>query len=177
LSALSPLSAPVRAVLGPTNTGKTHLAVDRLLAHGTGAIGLPLRLLAREIYDRMVAAKGERACALITGEERIRPDTARYFACTVEAMPREDFDFLAIDEVQLAADPDRGHIFTDRILHARGRHETMLLGADTMRSALRALDLDIDTERRHRISSRCSARPTPARPIWPWSGCWAMRLA
>jgi ATP-dependent RNA helicase SUPV3L1/SUV3 len=120
-------------------------------------IGLPLRLLAREIYDRMVREKGPAACALITGEERIRPERARFFACTVEAMPQafsdtEPFDFVAVDEVQLAQDPDRGHVFTDRILHARGRHETMLLGADTMRPALRDLDLDVDTERRERFS-------------------------
>jgi len=148
-------------VLGPTNTGKTHLAVERMLAHGTGMIGLPLRLLAREIYDRMVKQKGERACALITGEERIRPPNARYFACTVEAMPvSEGADFVAIDEIQLAQDPDRGHVFTDRILHARGRHETMLLGADTMRPALERLDLDIDGERRERFSQLSYAGPT-----------------
>jgi ATP-dependent RNA helicase SUPV3L1/SUV3 len=127
--------------------------VERLLAHGTGMIGLPLRLLAREIYDRMVRQKGERACALVTGEERIIPPGARYFSCTVEAMPiSEGADFIAIDEIQLAADPDRGHVFTERILHARGRHETMLLGADTMRPALQSLRLDIDTERRERFS-------------------------
>jgi ATP-dependent RNA helicase SUPV3L1/SUV3 len=147
-------------VLGPTNTGKTHLAVERLLAHGTGMIGLPLRLLAREIYDRMVKQKGERACALVTGEERIWPEGARYFACTVEAMPLSmDVDFLAVDEVQLAQDPDRGHVFTDRILHARGRHETMLLGADTMRQALKALDLDVDAERRERFSQLSYSGP------------------
>ncbi len=131
-----------------------------MLAHGTGMIGLPLRLLAREIYDRMVREKGPKACALITGEERIRPDTARYFACTVEAMPvSEGADFMAIDEIQLATDPDRGHVFTDRILRARGRHETMLLGADTMRPALQALDLDIDGERRERFSQLSYAGP------------------
>ncbi len=147
-------------MLGPTNTGKTHLAVERMLAHGTGMIGLPLRLLAREIYDRMVREKGPKACALITGEERIRPDTARYFACTVEAMPvSEGADFMAIDEIQLAQDPDRGHVFTDRILHARGRHETMLLGADTMRPALERLDLNIDGERRERFSKLSYAGP------------------
>jgi ATP-dependent RNA helicase SUPV3L1/SUV3 len=138
--------------------------VERLLAHGTGAIGLPLRLLAREVYDRMVRQKGERACALITGEERIRPEHARYFACTAEAMPpafgpNDPFDFVAIDEIQLASDPDRGHVFTDRILHARGRHETMLLGADTMRPALQALDLDVDAERRDRFSQLSYAGP------------------
>jgi ATP-dependent RNA helicase SUPV3L1/SUV3 len=151
-------------VLGPTNTGKTHLAVERMLAHGTGAIGLPLRLLAREVYDRMVREKGAKACALITGEERIRPDTARYFACTVEAMPQtgingEPLDFIAVDEIQLATDSDRGHVFTDRILHARGRHETMLMGADTMRPALQALDLEIDSERRERFSQLSYAGP------------------
>jgi ATP-dependent RNA helicase SUPV3L1/SUV3 len=123
-------------------------------------IGLPLRLLAREIYDRMVREKGERACGLITGEERIRPEGARYLACTVEAMPAaEGADFMAIDEIQLATDPDRGHVFTDRILHARGRHETMLLGADTMRPALQALDLEIDAERRERFSQLSYAGP------------------
>lgn len=132
-----------------------------MLAHGTGMIGLPLRLLAREIYDRMVKVKGEKACALITGEERIRPEGARWFACTVEAMPvSEGADFIAIDEIQLAQDPDRGHVFTDRILHARGRHETMLLGADTMRPALERLDLDIDGERRERFSQLSYAGPT-----------------
>jgi ATP-dependent RNA helicase SUPV3L1/SUV3 len=131
-----------------------------MLAHGTGMIGLPLRLLAREIYDRMVKEKGPKACALITGEERIRPDTARYFACTAEAMPvNEGADFIAIDEIQLTTDPDRGHVFTDRILRARGRHETMLLGADTMRPALQALDLDIDGERRERFSRLSYAGP------------------
>lgn len=131
-----------------------------MLAHGTGMIGLPLRLLAREIYDRMVKQKGEKACALITGEERIKPPNARYYACTVEAMPvSEGADFMAIDEIQLAQDPDRGHVFTDRILHARGRHETMLLGADTMRPALERLDLNIDGERRERFSQLSYAGP------------------
>ena len=131
-----------------------------MLAHGTGMIGLPLRLLAREIYDRMVKEKGAKACALITGEERIKPPGARWYACTVEAMPvSEGADFMAIDEIQLAQDPDRGHVFTDRILHARGRHETMLLGADTMRPALQRLDLDIDGERRERFSKLSYAGP------------------
>jgi len=131
-----------------------------MLAHGTGMIGLPLRLLAREIYDRIVKIKGAKACALITGEERIRPEGARYLACTVEAMPvGEGADFVAIDEIQLAQDPDRGHVFTDRILRARGRHETMLLGADTMRPALQRLDLNIDGERRERFSQLGYAGP------------------
>ena len=109
------------AVLGPTNTGKTHLAVERMLGHASGMIGLPLRLLAREIYDRIVKARGVNAVALITGEEKIVPPRAHYFVCTVEAMPlNREVEFLAIDEVQLVADPERGHLFTDRLLHARG---------------------------------------------------------
>lgn len=130
----------VTAVLGPTNTGKTHLAIERMLGHQSGLIGLPLRLLAREVYDRIVARVGADAVALVTGEEKIKPDRARYFVCTVEAMPREaDVEFLAVDEVQLAADPERGHVFTDRILHVRGKHETLLLGAQTMREAISEL--------------------------------------
>ena len=127
----------VTAVLGPTNTGKTHLAIERMLGHDTGLIGLPLRLLAREVYDKIAARVGADTVALITGEEKIKPERPRYFVCTVEAMPREaDVDFLAIDEVQLAADPERGHVFTDRLLHVRGRQETLLLGAQTMREAI-----------------------------------------
>src|SRR5690606_33117275 len=122
----------VIAVLGPTNTGKTHLAVERMLGHRTGIIGLPLRLLAREIYDRVVQAKGTGAVALVTGEERILPRDPSYFVCTVESMPLDRrFAFLAVDEIQLAADPERGHVFTDRLLRARGDAETMFLGAET----------------------------------------------
>ena len=109
------------AVLGPTNTGKTHLAVERMLGHASGMIGLPLRLLAREIYDRVVKARGAAEVALITGEEKIVPLRPRYFVCTVEAMPLDlKSSFLAIDEIQLCGDPERGHVFTDRLLHARG---------------------------------------------------------
>jgi ATP-dependent RNA helicase SUPV3L1/SUV3 len=127
----------VTAVLGPTNTGKTHLAIERMLGHDTGLIGLPLRLLAREVYDKVAARAGAANVALITGEEKIKPERPRYWVCTVEAMPRNaDVDFLAIDEVQLAADPERGHVFTDRLLHVRGRQETLLLGAQTMRDAI-----------------------------------------
>lgn len=143
----------LKAVLGPTNTGKTHYAIERMLGHASGMIGLPLRLLAREVYDKVVAQKGVAAAALITGEERIWPKTARYFICTVEAMPlNQRVDFLAIDEIQLAEDSDRGHVFTDRLLHARGQGETLLLGAETMRPMLRALDLDAETEPRERFS-------------------------
>ena len=128
------------AVLGPTNTGKTHLAVERMLGHATGMIGFPLRLLARENYDRAVRLKGGRAVALITGEEKILPARPRYFVCTVESMPLDrEVDFLAVDEIQLAADAERGHIFTHRLFHARGREETMFLGSDTIRPLIRRL--------------------------------------
>ncbi len=127
----------VTAVLGPTNTGKTHLAIERMIGHESGMIGLPLRLLAREVYDKIAGRVGVDKVALITGEEKIKPERARYWVATVEAMPRDiDVDFLAIDEVQLANDPERGHVFTDRLLHARGRSETLLLGAQTMRDAI-----------------------------------------
>jgi ATP-dependent RNA helicase SUPV3L1/SUV3 len=127
----------VAAVLGPTNTGKTHFAIERMLAHRSGMIGLPLRLLAREVYDRIVRIKGAAAAALVTGEEKIVPPDARYFVCTVEAMPLDlRTAFLAIDEIQLCADPERGHVFTDRLLHARGEEETLFLGAETMRGAI-----------------------------------------
>ena len=128
------------AVLGPTNTGKTHLAVERMLGHRTGIIGLPLRLLAREIYDRVVQARGRSRVALITGEEKIVPSNAAYVVCTVEAMPLDrNFAFLAIDEIQLAADAERGHVFTDRLLHARGSDETMFLGSETIRPLIKKL--------------------------------------
>ena len=133
-------SRHVTAVLGPTNTGKTHLAIERMLGHESGLIGLPLRLLAREIYDKIVARIGPRDVALITGEEKIKPERPRYYICTVEAMPRDvEVDFLAVDEIQLAADPDRGHVFTDRLFHSRGISETLLLGAQTMSDAIREL--------------------------------------
>ena len=128
------------AVLGPTNTGKTHYAIERMLAHRTGIIGLPLRLLAREVYDRIVGLRGPSVVALVTGEERIVPERTQYWVCTVEAMPVGlGADFVAIDEIQLCADPERGHVFTDRLLHARGHHETLFLGAATMRGAIAAL--------------------------------------
>ncbi len=150
----------VLAVLGPTNTGKTHFAVERMLAHRSGLIGCPLRLLAREIYDRIVAEKGAPAVALITGEERIQPPSARYFVATVEAMP-EDLEpsFLAVDEIQLCADPERGHVFTDRLLRARGRDETMFLGADTIRPLLKQLVPEAEVITRPRFSSLTYAPP------------------
>ena len=141
------------AVLGPTNTGKTHYALERMMAHKSGMIGLPLRLLAREIYDRILEKKPAHDVALVTGEEKIIPNKARYWVATVEAMPLErDVDFLAIDEIQLAADPERGRIFTSRLLHARGKSETLLLGADTMRPILQRLFRDIQFLSRDRLS-------------------------
>ena len=130
----------VTAVLGPTNTGKTHLAIERMLAHDVGIIGLPLRLLAREVYDKIAARVPAGQVALITGEEKIKPPSPRFYVCTVEAMPLElEADFVAVDEIQLAADGERGHVFTERLFHARGLNETLLLGAATMRDAIREL--------------------------------------
>jgi ATP-dependent RNA helicase SUPV3L1/SUV3 len=132
--------AGVTAVLGPTNTGKTHLAIERMLGHSSGLIGLPLRLLAREVYNKIADRAGSEAVALITGEEKIKPKSPRFWVSTVEAMPRDiDVSFLAVDEIQIAADLERGHVFTDRILHRRGRDETLLLGAATMRPMIEKL--------------------------------------
>ncbi|URD60281.1 helicase [Sphingomonas sp. KRR8] len=150
----------VRAILGPTNTGKTHLAIERMCAHSSGVMGFPLRLLAREVYDRVVRMKGEASVALITGEERITPPTARYWLCTVESMPvpnwqdeGQDFAFCAIDEAQLGTDPERGHVFTDRLLRARGREETLILGADTLRPLIRTLIPEAEIVTRPRFST------------------------
>ena len=152
----------VTAVLGPTNTGKTHLAIERMLGHQTGMIGLPLRLLAREVYDKIASRVGAANVALITGEEKIKPENARYWVSTVEAMPREiETDFLAIDEIQLAADPERGHVFTDRLLHARGREETLLLGAGTMREAISELIPGANFISRPRLSKISPSRRRP----------------
>ncbi|MDN5925919.1 MAG: helicase [Hyphomicrobiales bacterium] len=148
-----PSGRDVTAILGPTNTGKTHLAIERMVAHESGVIGLPLRLLAREVYGRVVEKVGAAQVALHTGEEKITPPGARFSVCTVEAMPREtDAAFVAIDEVQLAGDLERGHIFTDRILNLRGRQETLLLGAATMRGILERLLKGVSTVTRPRMS-------------------------
>lgn len=134
------LGSVITALLGPTNTGKTHRAILRMLEHDTGIIGLPLRLLAREVYDRIVAQIGSEHVALVTGEEKLIPRSPRYWVCTVEAMPRDlELDFLAVDEIQLIAHHERGHTFTDRLLHARGRKETWFMGADTVRPLLNQL--------------------------------------
>ncbi len=144
----------ILAVLGPTNTGKTHFAMERLLAHRSGIIGFPLRLLARENYDRAVAAKGIGKVALITGEEKIIPPGAQYFLCTVESMPLDrSVAFLAVDEIQMCADAERGHIFTARLLHARGQDETMFMGAETIRPLLRKLLPKAEFDQRPRFST------------------------
>ena len=157
--------APVRAILGPTNTGKTYLAIERMCGHSSGVIGFPLRLLAREVYDRVVAMKGAGQVALLTGEERIVPATARYFLCTAESMPvpsaqthhdgefQRDFAFAAIDEAQLGIDPERGHVFTDRMLRVRGREETLILGSDTLRPLIRELLPEAEIVSRPRFST------------------------
>jgi ATP-dependent RNA helicase SUPV3L1/SUV3 len=143
----------VTAVLGPTNTGKTHLAIERMLGHESGLIGLPLRLLAREVYQRVAGRVGEANVALVTGEEKILPANPRYWVSTVEAMPREtDAAFVAIDEVQLAADLERGHVFTDRMLSLRGTQETLLLGAATMRGIIEQLLPGVHVVTRPRMS-------------------------
>jgi ATP-dependent RNA helicase SUPV3L1/SUV3 len=145
--------AGVTAVLGPTNTGKTHLAIERMLAHSSGLIGLPLRLLAREVYNKLVDRAGAESVALITGEEKIKPPKARFWVSTVEAMPRDlDVSFLAVDEIQICADLERGHVFTDRVLHRRGRDETLILGAATMRGIVERLLPGINVVTRPRLS-------------------------
>ncbi|MDU9002712.1 helicase-related protein [Sedimentitalea todarodis] len=146
-------SSRIVAVLGPTNTGKTHYAIERMLGHRTGVMGLPLRLLAREVYDRVVAVRGPSVVALVTGEERIVPPRTQYWICTVEAMPEGmGCDFLAVDEIQLCADPERGHVFTDRLMRARGQLETLFLGSDTMRGPIRALVPEAQFQGRERMS-------------------------
>ncbi|TKD51258.1 helicase-related protein [Sphingomonas baiyangensis] len=146
--------SPVTAVLGPTNTGKTHLAVERLCGHSSGIMGFPLRLLAREVYDRVVAIKGPREVALLTGEEKIMPPGARWLLCTAESMPtNREAAFVAIDEAQLGADPERGHVFTDRLLNARGREETMILGSGSLAPMVKALVPEAEIIGRPRFST------------------------
>ncbi len=174
-------SAPrgtVRAVLGPTNTGKTHLAIERMLGHASGMIGFPLRLLARENYDRVVKAKGRSRVALVTGEEKIIPPRAQYFICTVESMPLDrSVAFLAIDEIQLAADPERGHIFTQRLLHARGTEETMFLGAEAIRPIIQHLVPDCRFETRPRFSKLTYIGPRKLTRLPPRSAVVAFSAA
>jgi ATP-dependent RNA helicase SUPV3L1/SUV3 len=168
----------ILAVLGPTNTGKTHLAIERMLGHRTGMIGFPLRLLARENYDRVVRSKGARAVALITGEEKIVPPNPSYFVCTVESMPLDrSVDFLAIDEIQLCGDPERGHVFTSRLLHARGSAETMLLGAETIKPLLRRLVPEAELISRDRFSTLRYVGPRKVTRLPPRSAVVAFAVA
>ena len=152
--------AAITAVLGPTNTGKTFLAVERMCAHSSGMIGFPLRLLAREVYDRVVAIKGPKEVALITGEEKIMPPGARWLLCTAESMPiGRDVAFAALDEAQLGCDAERGHVFTDRLLNVRGRDETMILGSESLRPIIRALIPEAEIITRPRFSQLSYAGP------------------
>jgi ATP-dependent RNA helicase SUPV3L1/SUV3 len=156
------------AQLGPTNTGKTHRAVERMLQHQTGMMGLPLRLLAREVYDRVTARVGEGAVALVTGEEKRVPPRPRYWVCTVEAMPVErEVDFVAVDEIQLCGHCERGHVFTDRLLHGRGRRETWFLGADTMRPMVERLVPTAVLDGRPRLSRLLGTGSLPLRGLPP----------
>jgi ATP-dependent RNA helicase SUPV3L1/SUV3 len=170
--------SPVKAVLGPTNTGKTHLAVERMVAHSSGLMGFPLRLLAREVYERVVKLKGDKEVALITGEEKILPPKARWFLCTAESMPirgkeesdfTRDFAFVALDEAQLGADPERGHVFTDRLLHARGREETMILGSEALAPMVRSLLPKAEIITRPRFSTLSYAGPAKLSRLPPRS--------
>ncbi|MFC3711724.1 helicase-related protein [Sphingoaurantiacus capsulatus] len=154
------LRATLTAVLGPTNTGKTHLAVERMCGHASGMMGFPLRLLAREVYDRVVKIKGANQVALITGEEKILPEGARYFLCTAESMPTDrEVAFVGLDEAQTGADLERGHVFTDRLLHRRGYAETMILGSETLRPLIRRLLPDAEIVTRPRFSTLSYAGP------------------
>jgi ATP-dependent RNA helicase SUPV3L1/SUV3 len=156
----TPSDARVTAVLGPTNTGKTHLAVERLCGHASGIMGFPLRLLAREVYEKVVAAKGAHQVALITGEEKIVPPQARWYLCTMESMPLDrEAAFVGIDEAQMGADPERGHVFTDRLLHARGYAETMILGSETIKPLVRKLVPEAEIITRPRFSTLAYAGP------------------
>ena len=141
------------ALLGPTNTGKTHVAIEKMLEHNTGIFGLPLRLLAREVYDKCIKKVGVENVALITGEEKIIPSTANYFICTVESMPKnKEVDFVAIDEIQMCADRERGHIFTERMLESRGAKLTMFLGSQIMENIISELVNDVEFEKKERFS-------------------------
>ena len=147
------ISQKIIALLGPTNTGKTHVAIQKMLEYESGIFGLPLRLLAREVYDKCVERIGIKKVALITGEEKIIPRTAKYFICTVESMPKDkEVEFVAVDEIQMCADRERGHIFTDRLLHTRGQMLTMFLGSQVMEGIIRDLINNVTFEKKERFS-------------------------
>ena len=145
-------SQKIIALLGPTNTGKTHVAIEKMLEFETGIFGLPLRLLAREVYDKCVNKIGLNKVALITGEEKIIPSTAKYFICTVESMPKDkEVDFIAIDEIQMCSDRERGHIFTERMLESRGTKLTMFLGSQVMANIIKELVSNVEFEKKSDI--------------------------
>ena len=144
----------ITAVLGPTNTGKTHLAIETMLSFDSGMIGFPLRLLAREVYDKVIKKTSLDKVALITGEEKIIPPNAKYFLCTVESMPIDkSLEFVGVDEIQMCADHERGHIFTDRLLNMRGSKLTMLMGSSSIKKIISNLDDDIEFINRNRLSN------------------------
>ena len=146
-------SQKIIALLGPTNTGKTYIAIEKMLEHNSGIFGLPLRLLAREVYDKCVQKVGIEKVALITGEEKIIPSSAKYFICTVESMPKDkEVEFVAIDEIQMCADRERGHIFTERMLEARGSNLTMFLGSQVMEDMINNLVKNVEFEKKERFS-------------------------
>ena len=146
-------SQKIIALLGPTNTGKTYIAIEKMLEHNTGIFGLPLRLLAREVYDKCVQKVGIEKVALITGEEKIIPSSAKYFICTVESMPKDkEVEFVAIDEIQMCADRERGHIFTERMIESRGTKLTMFLGSQVMRNIINDLVQGVEFEKKERFS-------------------------
>lgn len=178
IAASGPGQGRICAVLGPTNTGKTHLAIERMCAHSSGMMGFPLRLLAREVYDRVRAIKGDDQVALITGEQRIEPPNARYFCCTAEAMDRlgGGHAFVALDEAQISADPERGHIFTDRLLHARGRDETMILGSATLAPIVKALIPRAEMVERPRFSTLTHSGQTKLSRLPPRSAVVAFSV-
>ena len=143
----------INAVLGPTNTGKTHLAIETMLSFDSGMIGFPLRLLAREVYDKVIKQISIDKVALITGEEKVIPPNAKYFLCTVESMPIDKhLDFVGVDEIQMCADHERGHIFTDRLINMRGTKLTMLMGSNTIKNIISKLDDDVEFINRNRLS-------------------------
>ena len=147
------MSKKITALLGPTNTGKTHLAIEKMLEHDSGIFGLPLRLLAKEVYDKCVKKLGTEKVALITGEEKIIPNEAVFFICTVESMPKDKIvDFVAIDEIQMCGDKERGHIFTDRLLNLRGEKLTMFLGSQVMMGIIRDLVENVEFVKKERFS-------------------------
>ena len=160
-------SSKIIALLGPTNTGKTHVAIEKMLEFDSGIFGLPLRLLAREVYDKCVAKVGNEKVALITGEEKIIPSTANYFICTVESMPKnKEVDFIAIDEIQMCADRERGHIFTERMLESRGTKLTMFLGSQVMAKIIEELVNNVEFEKK--ISSRLICATLQTVPCASW---------